>query len=69
MVQPDGSLVDNEQFLEQTARPVTIQGLSAQDGGRLFQFGSPAFVAPYGAFNDEGGTPVGVAAMRTVLGM
>ena len=69
MVQPDGSLVDKQQFLEQTARPVTIQGLSAQDGGRRLQFGSPAFVAPYRAFNDEGGTSVGVAAIRTVLGM
>jgi len=28
---PDGSLVDKRQFLEQTARPVTISGLSALD--------------------------------------
>lgn len=28
---PDGSLVDKRQFLEQTARPVTISGLSAED--------------------------------------
>jgi ketosteroid isomerase-like protein len=28
---PDGSLVDKRQFLEQTALPVTIKGLSAQD--------------------------------------
>jgi len=28
---PDGSLVDKTQFLEQTARPVTISGLEAQD--------------------------------------
>jgi ketosteroid isomerase-like protein len=28
---PDGSLVDKRQFLEQTARPVTISGLEAQD--------------------------------------
>ena len=28
---PDGSLVDRSQFLEQTARPVTISGLVAQD--------------------------------------
>jgi ketosteroid isomerase-like protein len=27
----DGSLVDKRQFLEQTARPVTIKALSAQD--------------------------------------
>ena len=28
---PDGSLVDKRQFLEQTARPVTISGLVAED--------------------------------------
>jgi ketosteroid isomerase-like protein len=28
---PDGSLVDQNQFLAQTARPVTISGLSAQE--------------------------------------
>jgi ketosteroid isomerase-like protein len=28
---PDGSLVDKEQFLAQTARPVTIGGLSTQE--------------------------------------
>ena len=28
---PDGSLVDKAQFLEQTARPVTISGLEAHD--------------------------------------
>src|SRR5437660_4495829 len=28
---PDGSLVDKNQFLEQTARPVTIRGLVVQD--------------------------------------
>jgi ketosteroid isomerase-like protein len=28
---PDGSLVDKRQFLEQTARPVTISGLEALD--------------------------------------
>lgn len=28
---PDGSLVDKTQFLEQTARPVTISGLEAHD--------------------------------------
>jgi ketosteroid isomerase-like protein len=28
---PDGSLVDKRAFLEQTARPVTIGGLEAQD--------------------------------------
>src|ERR1700694_4769494 len=34
---PDGSLVDKKQFLAQTARPVTISGLSAQEAqGRIF---------------------------------
>ena len=28
---PDGSLVDKEQFLAQTAQPVTISGLSVQE--------------------------------------
>src|SRR5437667_10307262 len=28
---PDGSLVDKSQFLAQTARPVTISGLSVQE--------------------------------------
>ena len=28
---PDGSLVNKQQFLEQTARPVTITGLAAHD--------------------------------------
>ena len=28
---PDGSLVDKEQFLAQTARPVTISGLTAEE--------------------------------------
>ncbi len=28
---PDGSLVDKRQFLEQTARPVSISGLAAHD--------------------------------------
>ena len=28
---PDGSLVDKQQFLAQTARPVTISGLAAED--------------------------------------
>src|ERR1700745_4401855 len=28
---PDGSLVDKRQFLEQTARPVTISGLASHD--------------------------------------
>jgi predicted dinucleotide-binding enzyme len=38
-------------------------------GGRRFQFGTRAFVSPYGAFNDERGTPADVAAIRLALGM
>jgi hypothetical protein len=38
-------------------------------GGRRFQFGSRAFVSPYGTFSDERGAPAGVAAMRLALGM
>jgi predicted dinucleotide-binding enzyme len=37
-------------------------------GGRRFQFGTPAFVAPYGGLSNEQGTPAGVAALRTALG-
>jgi predicted dinucleotide-binding enzyme len=37
-------------------------------GGRRFQFGTRAFVAPYGAFSDQRGTPAGAAAIRAVLG-
>ena len=32
-------------------------------GGRRFQFGTPAFVSPYGGLGDERGTPAGVAAI------
>ena len=47
----------------------TIDTDALGSGGRRFQFGSPAFVAPCGDFNDERGTPAGVAAIRTALGM
>jgi predicted dinucleotide-binding enzyme len=47
----------------------TIDTGALGTGGRRFQFGSPAFVAPCGAFNHERGTPAGVAAIRTALGM
>jgi ketosteroid isomerase-like protein len=40
---PDGSLVDKRAFLEQTARPVTIGGLEAQDV-KLRLFGDVAIV-------------------------
>ncbi len=40
---PDGSLVDRRAFLEQTARPVTISGLEAQDV-QLRLFGDVAVI-------------------------
>jgi ketosteroid isomerase-like protein len=40
---PDGSLVDRRQFLEQVARPVTISGLEAQDV-RVRIFGDVAII-------------------------
>jgi ketosteroid isomerase-like protein len=40
---PDGSLVDRAGFLEQTARPVTITGLQAQDVEIRF-FGDVAII-------------------------
>jgi ketosteroid isomerase-like protein len=40
---PDGSLVDKRQFLEQTARPVTISGLVAEDV-RIRIFGDVAII-------------------------
>jgi predicted dinucleotide-binding enzyme len=38
-------------------------------GGRRFQFGTGAFVAPYGGLSDTRGSPAGVAAIRAVLGI
>jgi 8-hydroxy-5-deazaflavin:NADPH oxidoreductase len=38
-------------------------------GGRRFQFGTPAFVSPYGGLSDEQGTPAGVAAIRAAIGL
>jgi ketosteroid isomerase-like protein len=40
---PDGSLVDKHQFLAQTARPVTISGLSVHDV-RVRIFGEVAII-------------------------
>ena len=40
---PDGSLVDKRQFLEQTARPVTISGLASHDV-RVRLLGSVAII-------------------------
>ena len=36
-------------------------------GGRRFQFGTGAFVTPYGGSSDERGTPAGVATIRAAL--
>jgi 8-hydroxy-5-deazaflavin:NADPH oxidoreductase len=38
-------------------------------GGRRFEFGTPAFVEPYGGLRDRRGTPAGVAAICLALGM
>jgi 8-hydroxy-5-deazaflavin:NADPH oxidoreductase len=38
-------------------------------GGRRFQSGTSAFVAPYGGLSDERGTPAGVATIRAALGL
>jgi hypothetical protein len=38
-------------------------------GGRRFQFGTRAFVSPYGGLSDEKGTPAGVAAIHVTLGL
>ena len=38
-------------------------------GSRRFQFGTRAFVSPYGGLSDERGTPAGVAAIRAALGV
>jgi hypothetical protein len=47
----------------------TVDAGTLGSGGQRFQFGSRAFVAPYGAFSDERGTPAGAAAIRTALGI
>ena len=41
---PDGSLVDKRQFLAQTARPVTISGLAADDVRIRFLGGDVAII-------------------------
>jgi len=45
---PDGSLVDKKQFLAQTARPVTISGLTAEDV-RVRILGDVAIIQPHGS--------------------
>ena len=41
---PDGSLVDKNQFLEQTARPVTISGCSAERSPGAHSLGDIAII-------------------------
>lgn len=46
----------------------TVDAGTLGSGGRRFQFGTRAFVAPYGGLSDQRGTPAGVAAIRAALG-
>ncbi len=51
-----------------------MDAVTLGSGGRLFQFGTRAFVAPYGGLSDERGTPAlaavrAVAAVRAALGV
>jgi hypothetical protein len=47
----------------------TIDGGTLRSGGRRFEFGSRAWVAPYGSFSDPRGSAAGVTAMRAALGL
>ena len=51
---PDGSLVDKRQFLEQTARPVTITGLTATDV-RIRILGDVAIIHAATSYTTVGG--------------
>ena len=51
---PDGSLVDKRAFLEQTARPVTISGLEAQDV-KLRLMGDVAIIHARTSYRTAGG--------------
>jgi ketosteroid isomerase-like protein len=51
---PDGSLVDRNQFLAQTARPVTITGLEAQDV-RVRILGDVAIIHARTSYTTAGG--------------
>ena len=46
----------------------TVDAGPLGSGGRRFQFGTRAFVAPYGGLSDQRGTPAGAAAVRAALG-
>ena len=47
----------------------TVDAGTLGTGGRRFQFGTGAFVAPSGGLSDERGTPAGVATLRAALGL
>jgi hypothetical protein len=47
----------------------TVDAGTLGTGGRRFQFGTRAFVAPYGMLSNERGTPAPVAAIRAALGV
>jgi ketosteroid isomerase-like protein len=51
---PDGSLVDRARFLEQTARPVTISGLVAEDVN-IRLFGHIAIIHARTSYRTEAG--------------
>jgi uncharacterized protein (TIGR02246 family) len=53
---PDGSLVNKQQFLEQTARPVTISGLKA-DEVRVRVLGDVAIIHARTSYTAPGGEP------------
>lgn len=53
------------EFLDSIGYDVVDLGPLAQ--GRRIQPGSPAYGAPYGAYDDPTGTPAGVAALRAAL--
>ena len=53
---PDGSLVDKPAFLEQTARPVTISGLSIEDV-RVRVLGDVAIIHARTRYRTADGTP------------
>lgn len=51
---PDGSILDRQGFLEQTAKPVTITGLTAEDV-EIRQFPSCAIIHATTAYRDAQG--------------
>jgi ketosteroid isomerase-like protein len=53
---PDGTLVDRRQFLEQTARPVTIGGLEAQEV-KIRLLGDVAIIHARTAYRTAAGEP------------